>query len=170
MSMLGLKHNAETKRKMSGSQIGNKNAEGHIVSRETREKMSAALRGKRHEQSVETRAKISASLRGHRNNPESYEKSAASCRGAKNYRWKGGKTIIRGYVYLKRPNHPRASKRGYVAEHHLVMEARLGRILLPNEIPHHVNGNPADNRDENLFLFSSIGEHIKFHKTQEEQL
>ena len=76
--------------------------------------------------------------------------------------WKGGRTIdARGYVLLKSRNHPYAKANGYVCEHRLVMEAKLGRYLLPNEVVHHRNKNKQDNRIENLQLFSSHGEHIE---------
>jgi len=81
--------------------------------------------------------------------------------GEKNPAWKGGKILRKGgYVSLHRPNHPSANQGGYVAEHRLVMEKMIGRILKKKEVVHHKNGIPGDNRPENLLLFRNNGEHL----------
>lgn len=69
--------------------------------------------------------------------------------------WKGGRIKHKdhGYVLIKTPGHPRATSQNYVREHTLVMEAILGRYLLPGENVHHINGVRDDNRPENLELW-----------------
>lgn len=58
-----------------------------------------------------------------------------------------------GYVLIWAPkDHPSAQKSGLIYEHRLVMERNIGRHLEEWEIVHHKNGNPSDNRIENLEL------------------
>lgn len=51
------------------------------------------------------------------------------------------------------PDHPMATKTGYVREHRLVLAETLGRPLTPWEQVHHRNGIKTDNRPENLELW-----------------
>ena len=80
--------------------------------------------------------------------------------GSKHHQWKGGRyTNKDGYVFIYSPDHPNKTKMGYVLEHRLVMEKKIGRYLLKTEVVHHMNHKPSDNRIENLMLIENNGLH-----------
>ena len=73
--------------------------------------------------------------------------------GSKNPKWRGGRETRKdGRSIVYAPGHPNATLRGgkSILEYRLIMSSHLGRPLLPTEIVHHKNGNPSDNRIENL--------------------
>lgn len=75
-----------------------------------------------------------------------------TCSGIANRREK----ILRGgYWRICRPEHPAATRQGYVAEHRLIMEQAIGRYLAADEVVHHINHDGLDNRLENLQLLTN---------------
>lgn len=88
-------------------------------------------------------------------------------RGEKHHYWKGGKKrTTAGYVWVKAPEHHLAMSNGYVPEHRLIAEAKIGRSLLPGEVVHHVNGVKDDNRPENLEVMPTRKHHAWKHSTR----
>lgn len=81
--------------------------------------------------------------------------------GSRNGSYKGGRVVDRdGYVLILAPEHPNATKAGYVREHRLVAEQMLGRHLRPEEVVHHKNHDKSDNRPDNLEVYASQQEHV----------
>lgn len=79
----------------------------------------------------------------------------------KNGFWNGGRIVDKhGYVLLKMNNHPDANRSGYVREHRLVMEKKLGRRLLRSEVVHHMDGLNNNNHPDNLELFQDNAAHL----------
>lgn len=76
----------------------------------------------------------------------------------------GGHEKLRtdGYISVFVPNHPTATKDGFVLKHRLVMEQHLGRLLEKGEDVHHINGIRNDNRIENLQILSH-SDHTRLH-------
>jgi len=81
--------------------------------------------------------------------------------GAGHPDWKGGRLLLGGYWYIYSPDHPNRTKQRRVAEHRLVMEAKLGRYLERSEVVHHLDGNPQNNHPDNLELFQSNADHLR---------
>jgi hypothetical protein len=80
--------------------------------------------------------------------------------GAANPSWNGGRTTDKnGYVLLLVRSHPHANPSGYVREHRLIMEKKLGRYLTPEEVVHHT-GATNDNNPDKLVYYASNAEHL----------
>ncbi len=68
-----------------------------------------------------------------------------------------------GYVYIYMPDHPNAVTGGrYVAEHRLVAERKLGRLLERHEVVHHIDRNGGNNDPDNLQVMTQR-EHAALH-------
>ena len=88
---------------------------------------------------------------------------SAAKKGEKSGSWKGGrKETEKGYILRLCPNHDRADKSGYVMEHILVFEEKTGVKVPKNCVIHHLNGDKADNRIENLCMME-YGAHTAYH-------
>lgn len=87
--------------------------------------------------------------------------SRGARRGARHRCWKGGRVLVGRYWYIYAPDHPNATKAGYVAEHRLVIEQTLGRFLRRTEVVHHRDGDPQNNAPQNLEAFSTNADHLR---------
>jgi len=77
--------------------------------------------------------------------------------------WEGGKKHRPdGYIRVLNPQHPYCEKDGYILEHRLIMEKHLGRYLKHEEVVHHKDRNPSNNKYSNLILFKNQAEHARF--------
>lgn len=68
------------------------------------------------------------------------------------------------YKELYLPNHHRAKKNGYVDEHIIIAEKKIGRELKHEECVHHKDENKLNNDPDNLMVFANNGAHIAYHK------
>ena len=92
-----------------------------------------------------------------------YQSRSDARKGDKAANWKGGvRHTRRGYRQLLIPGHPRSDAGGYVMEHIVVWEQNTGIRVPDNCVIHHLNGNKADNRMENLCLMER-GAHTQLH-------
>ena len=71
-----------------------------------------------------------------------------------------------GYVLIYHPYHPNANSEGFVREHRLVVEKSLGKPIPATSIVHHIDGNKANNKTNNLVLCQDIAYHNLLHQRQ----
>jgi hypothetical protein len=115
--------------------------------------------------SEETKHKKSIALIGRKLSEETKNKMGVSRSGNKNPQWKGGKVKdFWNNIRIHSPLHPFCDSQGYVLEHRLIMEKKLGRYLEKKEIVSHINKIKDDNRIENLLFFSNMKDYRKYLK------
>lgn len=76
------------------------------------------------------------------------------------------KTTPKGYEMVYMPESAMSGKNGWAFVHRIVMAKAIGRDLRPEEVVHHIDGNPSNNNLSNLKLFANNGEHRKYHGEQ----
>ena len=84
----------------------------------------------------------------------------------KNPNWRGGRLMIAGRPAIYMPDHPRATREGYVYEHVVIAERALGRPLKyfqngdqANEVPHHYR----DRTDNQHLVIMTEKDHRSLH-------
>lgn len=83
--------------------------------------------------------------------------------------WNIRKIISKGdYDYALVPEHPKATKNGYVLLHRVIMENHLGRLLNDDEVVHHKDHDKKHNVIENLEVLSAK-EHNILHGLEHER-
>ena len=128
---------------------------GFKCSKETKEKMSKAKKGKHYPKMSEAHKRNNYGFQ--KGNKFGIKFQKGSLVGFEHrFKFKKDKKPILkcGYKLIYKPKHPYCEKNGYVREHRLVMEKKVKRYLLKSETVHHINSNKSDNRIENLQLVS----------------
>lgn len=89
--------------------------------------------------------------------------------GENNPKWRGGRSVRKdGRAVVYAPGHPNSSIHGgtHILEYRLIMSKHLGRVLLETELVHHKNGDPSDNRIENLEIMTLHEHNVEHIKTR----
>lgn len=74
--------------------------------------------------------------------------------------------VLNGYVVVYRPEHPSAMRsqnwEGYIYEHIVVAERKIGRSLSANEEVHHLDLDRSNNNPTNLIVLEK-SQHVALH-------
>jgi hypothetical protein len=77
--------------------------------------------------------------------------------------YKGGHTTLYGrYIFEFCPTHPHCNVWGFVAQHRLIAEDKMGRLLVRGECVHHDDEVPTNNHPDNLIVMTK-SEHHRHH-------
>lgn len=75
-----------------------------------------------------------------------------------------------GYMYCRTsPPHPKANAKGLYPLHRVIAENKLGRLLKPNEVVHHIDEDKSNNDEANLAVMT-VSAHTQLHKPKSEQI
>lgn len=105
-----------------------------------------------HKRYFENNPKASKELSAHVlklwKNPE-YRRKQMKSRGGRSLR-----VMMARYWHLYLPKHHRSNSEGYVPEHVVLTEKKIGRHLQKNEVVHHIDGDRLNNSIGNLIVLS----------------
>jgi len=86
-------------------------------------------------------------------------------RGTDHHAWAGDtRPHMLGYIYRRVVGHPSADRFGWILEHRLVLEEKIGRPLTSEDICHHIDGNKTNNHPDNLTVLDRA-QHARLHST-----
>lgn len=87
--------------------------------------------------------------------------------GKEHYNWNGGRFIKKrkhtSYVFIYKPEHSNSNSDGYIGEHVLIAEKMNSGLLPDGAEVHHIDFDGLNNNEDNLIIFESKAEHMKFH-------
>lgn len=96
--------------------------------------------------------KLSANARRGKPAHNKGKKLPPSKKGENHPSWKGGRYVSSdGYLMVRKKTGGRGWQ-GYQKEHTILIENKIGRKLLENEVIHHIDGNKQNNNLTNLWL------------------
>jgi hypothetical protein len=94
--------------------------------------------------------------------------SCGAQKGEKNHQFVSGRRVDSdGYVSVSVPlEYPGArvlpgKQTGFVFEHRIILERKIGRYLLPSETVDHIDGLTLHNSPDNLRFFQNNGDHLQ---------